>query len=634
MNMLKNLDRNTLTVGGIVLAIVLFLAVNVFSHAVFKTARIDLTEERVFTVASATKEILNAIEEPITLKFYVSERIKQIPAIAPYAARVQELLGNYALLSNGRLRIEIYHPQQFSPEEDQAVGFGIQAVPVSGAGDVIYFGLAGTNSTDDEDTIPFFSPNRERFLEYDLSKLVFNLSRPKKTTVALISSLPITADPQRRYTPWVAYEQATQFFDIRTLGGNIKKIGDDVDILLLINPTTLAEVTKYAIDQFVMRGGKLLVFADPQTETSPPPPSEPGMPPRPWPQHQLDGLLSGWGIDAPADKVVGDRIAAQRVTALSAGRRVVTSYLPWLNLSRIHLRRDDVVTAEIERLNMTSAGVLGLKDGSSLKMEALVSSSEDSTLIDVAVLRDNPDPVRLLTEFKADRKTYPMIARYTGSVKTNFPAGPPKDEDDRFATGPDPELVKEHLNESKKPTVIIVAADADMLADQMWLQGSGNNLAVPVAQNGDLFVNLLDNAAGSVGLISLRGRGLSNRPFEYVEAIQRDAELRFRSKERELVTNLEDMQKKLDEQRRREEGTSILSREQQDQIAGFRREIVRTRSELREVQHALRRDIEQLDSTTKILNIGAVPVLVGLFAIGLALVRRARFSRRVREAQG
>jgi ABC-type uncharacterized transport system involved in gliding motility auxiliary subunit len=634
MNALSRFDRNALTVGGIILAIVLFLSVNVFSQAVFRTARIDLTEETLFTVSPATKEILNSIGEPITLKLYVSGRVKEIPGIATYAARVREMLENYTILAGGRLKLEVFNPQQFSPEEDQAVGFGIQAVPVSSAGDVIYFGLAGTNSTDDEDTIPFFSPSRERFLEYDLSKLVYNLAKPKKTTVALISSLPITADPQRRYTPWVSYEQASQFFDIRTLGGNIKKIGDDVDILLLINPTTLAEVTRYAIDQFVMRGGKVLAFVDPQPETNPPPPSEPGMPPRPWPEHKLGSLLEGWGIDAPADKVVGDRIAAQRVNALSAGRRVVTSYLPWLNLSRIHLRRDDVVTSEIERINLTSAGVLGLKEGATLKMEPLVSSSEDSTLIEVAVLRGNPDPVRMLTEFKSDRKAYPMIARYSGSLKTNFPDGPPKDEDDRFATGPDPELVKTHLAQSQKPTAIIVAADADMLADQIWLQGSGNNMAVPVAQNGDLFVNLLDNLAGSVGLIALRGRGLSNRPFDYVEGIQRDAELRFRSKERELVTNLEDMEKKLTEQRRREEGTSILSREQQDQIAGFRREIVRTRSELRDVQHALRRDIEQLDSTTKVLNIGLVPVLIGLLAIGLALVRRARFSRRVREAQG
>ncbi len=630
----RNVDRNVLTMGAIALAIVLFLAINIISNSVFRSAQLDLTEDSLFTVTSGTREILAALDEPVTLKFYRSEQVQQIPALASYATRVEELLERYEDLADGKIKLEKYVPEQFSVEEDQAVGFGIRGIPVSSAGEVMYFGLAGTNSTDDEDIIPFFTPSREAFLEYDLSKLVFNLSKPGKTTVALITSLPIAADQSRGFAPWVAYEQAQQFFDIRILGGNIKRIDDEIDVVLLIQPTSLSQTTQYAVDQFMMRGGKALVFADPYVEVNPPPRPQPGQQYTPPQGHQLGELLTAWGVQIDDSKVVGDRIAAQRVAALSAGRRVVTEYLPWLSLGPVSINRDDVVTQDLERVNVITAGQVGIKDGASLQMTPLLFSSEQSELLDIDAVRPNPNPVQILTDFKASNEVLTIAGRFTGAAKSAYPDGPPIREDIRDAAGPDPELVDEHLDESQGPINLIVVADADLLADQIWMQGGGGSQAVPVAQNGDLFVNMLDNLAGSASLIGLRGRGLSTRPFTLVDDIRRDSELQFRSKERDLLQSIEETQKKIADLQRTDEGQFILSAEQQQSIGDLRREIVRSRAELREVQHALQEDIDNLDALLKLINIGAIPLLIAILAIVLFFVRRAHFGRRIRSTRG
>lgn len=625
----KALDRRIYTIGSIVLAIILFLAVNIFSNSVFKTARIDLTEESLYTVSQATKNILRNLDEPLVLRLYVSKRVRDgVPALSTYADRVEELLRQYERLAGGNVRLEVFEPEQFSPEEDTAVGYGIQGIPASAAGDVLYFGLAGTNSTDDEDIIPFFTPGREAFLEYDLSKLVFNLSRPKKTLIGLISSLPLAADPRARYAPWTVHEQASQFFDMRIMGGEINEIDESVDILMLVQPTNLDGRTLYAIDQYFLRGGAGIIFVDPHSEVFPQPQGQQRQY-QPPPDHTLGPLFEAWGIDVPLDQVVGDRTAAQRVNAVSSGRRIVTDYLPWMSLDRAGIEGSDVVTAEIERVALLSPGHLVRHENSALTMTPLIFSTEQSMLIDVDEIRPLPNPLGLLTDFEAENTNYTLAARFSGSLKTAFPDGPPKRVNPRGE-----EVVEEsdsipQLLESQAPTNIIIVADTDLLADRAWLRGSGGG-AVPVAQNGDFVVNALDNLAGSADLIALRGRGLSNRPFGTVAEIRRDAELKFRSKERELVESLRETEQRIAQLQQEDEGTAILSTEQSDTIERFRADMLVKRAELREVQHALVRDIDDLESNLKMLNIGAIPLLIGLFAIGLAVVRRVRFSRRIR----
>ena len=629
-----HLDRSTLTVISIVLAILLFLSVNIISNSVFRSAQLDLTQDSLFTVSDGTREILAELDEPVTLKFYRSELVQQVPALAAYATRVEELLERYAALAGDKIKLEKFAPEQFSVEEDQAVGFGIQGVPVNAAGEVMYFGLAGTNSTDDEDIIPFFTPSREAFLEYDLSKLVFNLSKPGKTIVAMISSLPIAADQARRFAPWVAYEQAQQFFDIRIIGGDVKRISDETDLILLVQPTSLSPTTLYAIDQFIMRGGKAMIFADPHVEVNPPPQPQQGQPYSPPTGHALGPLFDAWGIDSSPNEIVGDRIAAQRVAALSGGRRVVTEYLPWLSLGPVSINREDVITRDLERINLIAAGQVRVKEGYSLTMTPLLFSSEQSQMLDINAVRPNPNPIQILTNFEASNKVFTIAGRFAGPAASAYPDGPPPRADSRTDTGPDADLVAEHRASSDGSINAIVIADADLLADQIWMQGGGGGQAVPVAQNGDLFVNMLDNLAGSASLIGLRGRGLSARSFTLVDQIRRDAELQFRSKERELLQNIGETQERIADLQQTDEGQFILSVEQQKTISDLRRDIVRKRADLREVQHSLQEDIDQLEATLKVLNIGAIPLLIALVALALFFVRRARFGRRIRSTRG
>ncbi|NQV79764.1 MAG: hypothetical protein HQ495_04375, partial [Alphaproteobacteria bacterium] len=273
-------------------------------------------------------------------------------------------------------------------------------------------------------------------------------------------------------------------------------------------------------------------------------------------------------------------------------------------------------------------------DGASLTMTPLLFSSEQSQILDIDEVRPNPNPIQILTDFKASGEIFTIAGRFTGAAKSAYPDGPPDREDDRNATGPDPELVAAHKAESDGSISAIVVADADLLADQIWMQGGGGAQAVPVAQNGDLFVNMLDNLAGSASLIGLRGRGLSARPFTLVEEIRRDAELQFRSKERELLQNIEETQARIAALQRTDEGQFILSADQQKSISDFRRDIVRSRADLREVQHALQQDIDELEATLKVVNIGAIPLLITLVALVLFFLRRARFGRRIRNSRG
>ncbi len=610
----------------IILIIIIFLSINILSAQLFKTAQLDLTNDKMYTISNVTKNILLDIKEPIKLKLYKSEAVNKIPGLSAYANRVEEFLRNYSRLSRGKIILDLYQPEQFSVEEDQAVGFGIQSIPISGSGEVIYFGLAGTNSTDDEDIISVFRPDRERFLEYDITKLIYNLSKPEKVLVSVISGLPIAADPQRNYEPWVIYKQAGQFFDLRSIGGNIKKIDEDIDILLVVQPNDLSETTKYAIDQFVLRGGKMLAFIDPHVEVKKRENRQNKKDEKK--SHGLYDVFKSWGIEVDTGSIVGDKDLAQRVTAISGGRRVVTSYLPWLSIDERGLHREDVITSEIERVNVISAGFVKILEGSNLSLEPLVYSSSETQILNIDKVAKNPNPVQMLSDFRKNATNVPIAARVSGIFSSSFPNGPPKRTDQVDNTGPDPDLVKNHISSSTRKTSIIVVADSDILADQIWLR-SGGELAIPIAQNNDLFINMLDNLSGSVGLMSLRGKGLSNKPFILVQNIQKESELKYRTKERELLKNLEETEQKISLLRREDKGKFMLSPSQKQMIEGFRLDIVKIRSQLRMVQHDLQKDIDNVHSQLKLVNIGLVPIIIGLLAIIVFLFRQIKYRNRI-----
>ena len=634
--------RGLISAGGLLLACVLFVAVNVIANATLGIARIDLTEDKLFTLSEGTRSIISRIGEPITLRMYFSEKLGQeIPAYAVYAMRVREMLREYENAAPGKIHVEFIDPEPFSDQEDRAVGSGLQGVPVNQAGEVVYFGLAGTNSADKEEVIPFLQPERERFLEYDLTKLVYNLATTKKPAVGLLSSLPLQGEfrgPRQPPEPWVVYAQMQQFFDVRPIEQDAAEIPADVGVLVIVHPKDLSQKMLYAIDQFVLRGGRALVFVDPHNEGElmrPGIAAQTGMT-----ASNLKTLFAAWGIEMVDGKVAGDRLAARRVNAGTDTRMQAVDYVAWLQLREPNVSASDILTSEISVLQLASAGILKPKDGATTTLTPLIQTSPQAMPIDTDRVKLAPDPAALLADFKAENTPLILAARVSGTVKSAFPDGPPpepKAEDDKAeGTKAKPETKPSaaqaaHLVESQAPVNLIVVADTDLLEDRFWAQVQdffGQRIAVPTAGNGDFVINAIDNLLGDNALISLRARGQSARPFTLMREIQRDAEQHFRAKERELQEKLRDTERKLNELRTAGQDThsAIVSKEQQDAIDQFRTDILAIRKELRTVQQNLRQDIQGVETLVKFVNIGLIPILVAAAAlfVGLARIRRRR----------
>jgi gliding motility-associatede transport system auxiliary component len=640
---MKRYDRRKLAYGGLALGVVLFLALNVFSETAFRNAEIDVTENRLFTVSQGTRDVLRSVKEPVTLRLFVSKRLLEVsPGLRNFVDRVEELLERYVALSDGGLRLEIINPEPFSPEEDRAVGFNIQGIPLDQTGELGYFGLVGTNTTDDVDVIPFVSPQREKFLEYDLTRLINNLANPKKKVIGLISSLPIDADPLKQYKPWRVVELLRQFFELRSMGLE-PEIKDDVDLLMIVHPFGLSDKALYAIDQFVMKGGRAIVFVDPFAEEGSRSNAAMRLPPDIG--SDLPKLFKAWGIEYDKDKVLGDRVLAQRVSAGNDGfgRPIITDYLAWLTFKKDRLDAADVITGELQAINVASAGYIAKAEDAEIGFEPLITSTKLAAGFDAAMVRRQPDPQAILAAFKPGNKPLVLAARITGTLKSAFPDGPPKDPkdeaDEKAADNADdaktetPPVV--HLSESKTPVNLIVVADTDILADSFWLRQQdffGQKLVVPIASNGDLVTNAVDNLSGTSAMIALRSRAGSARPFTRVEQIQNAAEEKFRAEEQALANRLKEIESKLEDLQTKEQGgkTAILSAEQRKAIESFRQEMVTTRQSLRRVQHALRKDIEELDARLTVINIAAMPLAVLVIAVALAVIRRRRADRRHR----
>ena len=640
----KKTSPKTLAIVALALGVIFFVSLNVFSSATIRNAQLDLTKGGLFTLSDGTRQVLSAVKEPITLRYFISRTLLDgSPGIATYSARVLELIERYVTLSNGNIRLEIVNPEPFSPEEDRAVGFQLQGIPVSDTGELGYFGLAGTNTTDDQDVIGFFSPQREPFLEYDLTRLINNLANPKKKVIGLLGALPIDADPAGQYKPWRVVQQLKQFFEVRSMGLT-PEIKDDVDVLLIVHPIGLDDKALYKIDQFVLRGGKVMVFVDPFAEEGSRSNAAMRLPPDSG--SNLEKLFKAWGVEYVNDKVLGDRGSAQRVQAGvdPQGRPIITEYVAWITMGRDRLKTDDVISSQLQVLNFASAGAISKAKDAKIEFEPLVTSTTDAMLVDASKVRFQPNPATILESFKSENKSYVLAARVSGKLNSAFPDGEPKDKKDKDAQKEkdekaandekkeDKKAASEHLKESKVPANIIIVADTDVLADRSWLQIQelfGQQLVVPTANNADFVINAADNLAGSSALIGLRGRGLSSRPFVRVEEIRKDAETKFRSREQELVKKLEDIEKKLKDLQTKEKagGDLVLSPDQKKAINNFRAEMVQTRRDLRDVQLKLRQEIDRLDTWVKVANIGAMPLLVALFAILLAVFRRGRAGR-------
>ena len=617
--------------AGLVALAVLFLGVVMLANAGLCGMRLDLTQNHLYTLTSGTQQVLDELKEPVNLYFYFSRdaAAKESPLLLPYANRVREFLEEVAARSNGRVRLRVVDPQPFSEDEDRAAEYGLQSL--QSGGDALYFGLAGTNSTDGRAALPSFQSDREEFLEYDVAKLIQELGTPKKPVIGLLSSLPMQGqlNPQTGQLgePWPILGQLQQLFVVRNVAAEADHIDKDVDVLMLVHPKRLPTKTLYAIDQFIMRGGRMLLFVDPNAgaDTGGQDPSSPLAGATADHSSTLEPLLSAYGVLYDPGRVVGDMELGLEVR--SSMQAPPTRHIGILGLHHADLDAKDVVTAALDVVNVATAGALAPRPGARTVLQPLFMSSPSAAAMPAERFDAMSDPSTLRDGFKATGMRYTLAARLTGPLDSAFPQGLPSD----VKSSPGPPLA--HLAKSAAPANIVIVADTDLLMDYMWIQTRevmGQRFAQAFANNGDFVANVLDNLSGSGALISIRGRASFSRPFERVEGLKRQADDRLRAKALELQGELQQTEAKLTElqSRRNDQSSLTLSPEQEQELKRFTAEKTRVRKQLRETQRGLDVDIDRLNSVLKVLNVAVVPLLVAVVGVTVLSLRRRRRARR------
>ena len=616
------MSKKFLTLTSLGLAIVLFLAINILASGTLTSWRMDVTDNKLFTLSKGTRNILNDLEEPITLRYFFSQKLfNGIPQLMNYGTRVRDMLEEYAEASNGKIKLIISDPEPFSELEDEAVSYGMRQLPISNNGELAYFGLAGTNTTDDESIIPFFQPEKEQTLEYELTKMVYNLGNPKDRVLGVISTLPVfgqsSPDGRPASGAWAVIDMLRSEYQLRDLGVQTSYIEPEIDTLLVIHPKSLKDKTLYAIDQFVLKGGKAMVFVDPMSESDETMPDQQSQMVMPERHSAMPTLFDKWGIEFKADKVAGDIDASIRVQSRNPRGPKEVAYIPWMRLEPAHFNSEDFSTNQLSLINLGTTGFISPVEDAATTFTPLISTSEKSMPYERDSVIFVRDPSVLLDQFEAGGKPLVIAARINGKVSTAYPEGRPasKGGDEK-----DPTFV----SESKEDINLIVVADTDILADRFWVQFQnfmGTRVPQPHADNAKFILNSIDILGGNADLISLRSRGQYSRPFDRVQDIKREAENKFRAREQALQAKLQETEQKLQQlqSQNTENSGTLLSPEQRNEIESFQQEQIKNRKELRSVQHDLNKNIEQLGNKLKFLNIGLIPILIGLLAIGTAV---------------
>ena len=605
------------TTLSVVLLVVSFLLFTLLNNLLFSSVRVDLTESGLYTVSDGTREIVLGLDEPINLYFFFSDKVSgDLTSLRAYAGRVREMLEEYELIAGGNIRLSIIDPEPFSEEEDQAAAFGLQSIPVNQAGDELYFGLAGTNSLDGEEIIGFFQPDREEFLEYEVSKLIYSLGVIEKPAMGVYSSLPLEAsiDPRtfQQIPGWVIREQLGELFELRTLAGLEAQALSELDLLLLVHPKSISESDLYLIDQFVMRGGKLIAFIDPLAEMAQP--ETPGMQMPGSGSSDVNRLSGAWGVNMRAGQILGDPAVALLVGG-ATGRPV--RHLGIVGFTPENLSGTDVVTAPLEIINMSTVGILDVDEMEGIHAEPLIVSSDQAGTLDALQFQFLQNPEDLLSGFMPAGEPFVAAVRLSGKAVSAFPEGAPGDGDSAS-----------HLNATENFQVVLVA-DSDILSDRLWVQVQnffGQQIASAFADNGSFVTNLVDNLSGSSALINVRSRGQYTRPFEVVEGLRRDAESRYLQSAEDLQAQLTETERQLTEleSARVEDGLLTLTAEQEAALERFQDEKLRIRKELRDVRHQLDKDIEQLGSLLKVINILVLPLLLTGLLLAIRILGLAR----------
>ena len=577
--------------------------------------KLDLTEDKLFTLTNNTKQVISNINEPIRIQLFFSNSLsKDLPQVRDYEKRVRELLYKYVSLSEN-LKLEVLDPKPFSDLEDLANVYGVQGLQLNQEGERFYFGAVFTNSVDDSALIPFFDSSRESFLEYDLTKTIYNLANTKKSKIGIISSLPISGgfsnerDPASYQQPFFIKSNITEFFNVEDLPKDVEAIPEEIDQLLVIHPKNLSDETTFAIDQFVMSGKGVIFFMDPfsEYENSLLPPNQRASN---IPGSNLNNMFEKWGFRLDPGLLAGDINNGRKVSMGDINNQKIITYVLWLAIQDSLLSRDDIITSNLDYVFIKTAGsIVNNNTNSSLLITPLIQTSLSSMLIERSAVQFRADPEKLLKDFISSNQKLILGARVQGNFKSSF------SEEDFSKL----KIKKEKFIKQVNNANIIVYADTDLLADNTWVSQQdmfGRNNATAIADNGRLVLNSIESMSGGPDLIGLRGRGTSNRPFLVVENLQKKAELAFKEKEETLQNELKETEEKLKVlQSEEDDNNNKVSNVQTETIVEFRNRIFEIRGELRAVQRELGQDIKALETRLKFINIWLMPALVFILYI-------------------
>jgi ABC-type uncharacterized transport system involved in gliding motility auxiliary subunit len=633
----KQIETFLYSAAGVAVMFLIVAAIYVIA-GVLKT-RVDLTQEKLYTLSPGTKAILQKLDTPVEIRFYCTKDSKDMPVVLKtYAEQVEDLLNEYRKHARGNLHIRKLDPKPDSDAEDAANLDGIEGQMVSLGSDRIYLGLA-ISQLDAKTALPFLTPERERLLEYDISRAIASVVSPAKPIIGVMTPLPIfgEANPMMmrmgqmpRQEPWVFISELKRDFEVRPVEMTAAQIPDDIRVLLVVHPKAISEPAQYAIDQFVLRGGNLIAFLDPLSVVDSPPPGMNPLQAAQIPGSNMEKLLTAWGINFDNNKVAADTTF---ITRINRGGGAPEQMPGILSLTGEAMDQNDVVTSQIDSLLLAFSGVFTGSPVEGLNKTVLAKTSRNSQLIERFMAEFSSE--QTLKDFVRSDKEHALAIRLTGKFRTAFPQGKPGAADDHKHEDGDDDHGHEHpapstsLKESAKEGMVILVGDADMLHNNFSVRVQdflGQRFISPFNGNLSFVQNLVEQAAGDSNLIAVRSRATMNRPFTLVKSIQAEAEERFRSKIKELEQNLTETQTRLNElQKSRGSGQNfILSAEQQDEIRNFRKKETEAKKELKEVRRNLRREIDSLENRVKWINIAAMPFLVTISGIGLALIKRKK----------
>ena len=613
MNFLNQFSKNKLLKITILMSVICFFGINIISSNILKSFRFDMTSNNLFSLTEGTKNLISNLKEPIHLRLFMSSSIVELaPQLSNYANRVESILNAYENISNGKITLEIIDPKPFSDEEDRAVGMGVSAFGGSSSNDPMYFGLAATNSTTGQKNINVFSPDREPFLEYDITRLIAELAQTKKPLIAILDKLGLEANSRVGKPEQQVLAQMKTLFDVQFLEDSQTELPKNTKVLMLINPKYLSDNTMFMIDQWILNGGSTLIFLDPYAETEMG--LNPGMPALN-PRSDLKKIINAWGIEFDNKKSIADPKFALRTVRNIKGRQVEVSNYPWIQVGNEGMNQKEAVLAQLSSIVLTNAGSFILKD-KEISFEPLLTASQFAGMVD-ADKAGNPqeDPRKLLKDLKTSNEKIIISGWLRDNLNSAFPEGL-KD--------------KKGVTKSIKKSNVLLVGDADMLMDRNWITKQnlvGQEIATAFANNGDFVLNVVENMIGGSVLSDLRGKGISWRPFLKIAELERKAEEKFLSKEQALAEKLGKMELKIQELTKNNKSEKdVLSPETIKAIEGFKLEMMSTRAELRTVKFNLRSDVENLKSWIMFINIGLLPTLIAALALLIA-IRKPKSAR-------